>query len=217
MQKTSKPKVAVIGLGNLGKTVATNLVRGNRDIILADSVFEKANELSNLLGDKATPMNVSDTIINGDILILALHFSTIKDFLIENADFLKGKIIIDPSNPIAPDENGGFVKTIGDNESSGQIISSLLPEGTKMVKALCTLGIQSLQTASHQNPSFVQFYANNDQYLNSDIEDLIRDNGFEPIRIGGIDQSIRIEVFGDLNEFGAIGKPVGVNEANLKI
>ena len=41
----------------------------------------------------------------------------------------------------------------------------------------------------------------------------IRDNGFEPVCIGGLDQSIRIEVFGDLHEFGALGKTVTVTEA----
>ncbi len=48
------------------------------------------------------------------------------------------------------------------------------------------------------------------------IEELIRDNGFEPIRVGGIDQSIRIEVFGDLHEFGALGKTVTVSEVKAK-
>lgn len=93
----------------------------------------------------------------------------------------------------------------------------MLPKGIRLVKAFCTLGIDSLQTASHQSPAFVQFYASDDQSVDLEIEDLIRDNGFEPIRLGGIDQSIRMEVFGDLNEFGAIGKPVGIKEARLKI
>jgi len=46
------------------------------------------------------------------------------------------------------------------------------------------------------------------------IEDLIHDNGFEPVRIGGIDKSIRIEVFGDLHEFGALGKTATLSELN---
>ena len=35
--------------------------------------------------------------------------------------------------------------------------------------------------------------------------------------IGKIDQSIRIEVFGDLHEFGALGKTVSLAEAKAKI
>jgi hypothetical protein len=46
---------------------------------------------------------------------------------------------------------------------------------------------------------------------------LIHDSGFDAVRIGGIDQSIRIEVFGDLHEFGALGKVVTLSEAKQKI
>lgn len=43
---------------------------------------------------------------------------------------------------------------------------------------------------------------------NTEIEALIRDNGFEPVRMGGLDQSIPIEVFVGLHEFGPLDKPL---------
>jgi 8-hydroxy-5-deazaflavin:NADPH oxidoreductase len=39
----------------------------------------------------------------------------------------------------------------------------------------------------------------------------------EPLRIGEITQSIRIEVFGDLHEFGALGKTVTSHDALKKL
>jgi predicted dinucleotide-binding enzyme len=75
-----------------------------------------------------------------------------------------------------------------------------------------------LAGAAFRNPEpAVLFYATDDIIINDDIEQLIRDNGFEPIRIGGVDQSIRIEVFGDLHEFGALGKTITVAEATEKL
>jgi lactate dehydrogenase-like 2-hydroxyacid dehydrogenase len=38
---SNKSKVAVIGLGNIGKIVATNLVKGNHPVIVADRKPEK--------------------------------------------------------------------------------------------------------------------------------------------------------------------------------
>ena len=94
----------------------------------------------------------------------------------------------------------------------------LLPENAKLAKALGTLGVASLAGAAFQKPeTAVLFYATDDTSINADIEQLIRDNGFEPVRIGGIDQSIRIEVFGDLHEFGALGKTVTLQEAKEKL
>jgi len=42
---------------------------------------------------------------------------------------------------------------------------------------------------------------------------LISVAGFDPVRVGGLDQSIRIEMFGDLHEYGALGRPVTKSEA----
>ncbi|MNY68156.1 hypothetical protein D3C86_2058700 [compost metagenome] len=61
------------------------------------------------------------------------------------------------------------------------------------------------------------FYTSDDTSVNDSIETLIKDSGFDPVRVGGLDQSIRIEVFGDLHEFGALGKTVTVAEAKDKI
>jgi predicted dinucleotide-binding enzyme len=205
-------KVAVIGLGNIGSAVATNLVKGNRTVIIADRKIEKTKELSKKLGSLAQSMEISAAIKEADIIVFAIWFSAIKELLHQYATELEGKIIVDPSNPIAPDEKGGFKKIIGEKESAGEIISSLLPKNARLAKALGTLGVASLANAAFQKPANVLFYASDDTSINADVEQLIYDNGFDPVRVGGIDQSIRIEVFGDLHEFGALGKTITRNE-----
>lgn len=81
-----------------------------------------------------------------------------------------------------------------------------------------TLGAASLANAAFQQPyKAVEFYATDDTSINSEIEELIRDNGFERVRTGALDKSIRIEVFGDLHEFGALGKAVTISEAKAKM
>jgi 8-hydroxy-5-deazaflavin:NADPH oxidoreductase len=208
-----KSKVAVIGLGNIGTVVATNLVKGNRRVIIADRTFEKAKILSQKLGNLAQPEEIAAAVKEADIIVLSIWFDGIKEFFKSYATSLQGKIIIDSSNPIAPDEKGGFKKIIGEDQSSGQILSSLLPRDAKLAKALGTLGAASLANAAFQEPEkAVEFYATDDISINAEIEDLIRDNGFEPVRVGGLDQSIRIEVFGDLHEYGALGKTVTLDE-----
>jgi len=211
---TQKSKVAVIGLGHIGTAVATNLVKGNRSVIVADRTLDKANALSQKLGDKTKAATVAEAIKEADIVVLTVWFNTIKELFNTYATELQGKIIVDPSNPIAPDEKGGFVKIIDKDQSAGKILSSLLPKDARLAKALGTLGAASLEKAAFRQPEkAVEFYATDDTSINSAIEELIRDNGFEPVHIGGLDQSIRIEVFGDLHEFGALGKTVTLSEA----
>jgi 8-hydroxy-5-deazaflavin:NADPH oxidoreductase len=211
-------KVAVIGLGNIGKTVAKNLVKGNRPVIIASREIEDAKALANQLGDLATSAETAEAIKEADIIVLSVWFNTIKELFEQYADEFQGKIIIDPSNPIAPDENGGFKKIIGEKESAGKLNAEILPKGAKLAKAFGTLGAVSLADTAFQTPEkLVLFYATDDNTIDKSVEQLIADSGFDALKVGGLDQSIRIEVFGDLHEFGAIGKPVTVAEAKAKL
>lgn len=211
-ENEKKPKVAIIGLGNIGQVVAANLARNNRPVILANRTSEKATKLAAKLGRLARATDIASAIMDTEIIVLAIWFSEIKDFLKKYNSELQGKIIIDPSNPIAPDKTGGFTKTIGENESAGIFHSAYLPKESKLVKALGTLGAATLENASNQKPAKVLFYANDETSISGLIDELIRDCGFEPFRVGSIDQSIRLEVFGELHEFGALGKAVTLSD-----
>ena len=54
--------------------------------------------------------------------------------------------------PIAPDENGGFKKIIGQNESAGKNLSALLPPNSILVKAFGTLAAATLTNAAFNTP-----------------------------------------------------------------
>src|SRR6478609_9260620 len=99
---TNKSKVAVIGTGNIGTAVTTNLVKGNRPVIIANRKIEKASALSQKLGKLAQPMQIPAAIKEADIIVFAVWFDAIKELLHKYAPELQGKIIVDPSNPIAP-------------------------------------------------------------------------------------------------------------------
>lgn len=216
MSTTSK--VAIIGLGNIGKTLAQNFVKGNQPVIIASRKLEDAKALAKELGTLATATETGEAIKNADIIVLSVWFNTIQELFEQYSTELQGKIIIDPSNPIAPDESGGFKKIIGEKESAGQLNAAILPKGAKLVKAFGTLGAASLASAASQSPEkSVLFYATSDTTVDKDIEQLIEYNGFDAVKVGDLEQSIRIEVFGDLHEFGALGRVVTRTEALLKL
>jgi predicted dinucleotide-binding enzyme len=214
----SLSKVAVIGMGKIGTVLATNLVKGNRAVIVADRTAAKAEALAKSLGKLATPRDVVAAIKEADLIILAVWYDTIKEFFKKYGGELQGKIIIDPSNPLALAEGGGFKKIIDQDQSAGQLLSALLPKGAKLVKALGSLSAESLSGKAFQQPErAVIFYASDDTSINEQIETLIRAVGFEPLRLNGISQSIRIEAFGDLAEYGGLGKTVTLAEARPKV
>jgi 8-hydroxy-5-deazaflavin:NADPH oxidoreductase len=196
-------KTAIIGTGNIGSRLASNLTADGKNLIISETNLTKAQQLAGKLGGNAEVMSIEDALGTADIVILAIWFDAIKEFVATHHAALVGKIVVDPSNPIAPDGKGGFKKTIPADQSSGKIIAGLLPEGTELVKAFFTLSAESLGSAANRSPErAVLFYATDYPEAGRAIAKLITTSGFSPVGIGGIDQSIRVEVGADLHEFG---------------
>jgi 8-hydroxy-5-deazaflavin:NADPH oxidoreductase len=211
---TSDSTVAIIGTGNIGSRLAANLAAGGQDFLLAGRDQEAARKLASGLGGHAEAVSVDEAVGRAGVLVLAVWFDVFKQLIAQYGERLAGKMIVDPTNPVAPDGNSGFRKVIGEQESSGQILAGLLPAGARLVKAFGTLSAGSLSAAARQEPErAVLFYAADDDAAGDLVADLIRASGYEPVRAGGLDQSIRLEVFGDLHEFGALGRVVTKSEA----
>jgi len=209
---------AIIGVGTIGTIVARNLVQGGERVILANRDKSKADKLAAELGDLATSAEVADAIAQSDVVVLALYLDVMRFFIPEFGEKLVGKIVVDPSNPVGPDGKGGIKRTLPADQSSGQVVAHMLPNGAKFVKAFGTLSAESLVSASRRVPErAVLFYATDDAGAGEAVARLITAAGFDPVKVGGVDQSIRIEVGGDLAQFGGLkGKLLTVAEAEAQ-
>ena len=211
---SSDSTVAIIGTGNLGGRIATAFAAGGQDFLLAGRDTDAADKLASDLGGHAEVVSVDEAVERADVLLLAVWFDAFKELIAQYGERLAGKVIVDPTNPVGPDGKGGFQKIIGEQESSGQILAGLLPPGARLVKAFGTLSADTLSAAARREPErAVLFYAADDAAAGDLVADLIRASGFEPVRVGGLDQSIRIEMFGDLHEYGGLGRVVTRSEA----
>ncbi len=210
----SDSTVAIIGTGNIGSRLAANFAAGGQDFLLAGRDQEAAGKLAADLGGHAEVVSIGEAVERADVLVSAVWMDAFEQLIDQYGDRLAGKVIVDPSNPVGPDGAGGYRKVIGEQESSGQILAGLLPSGARLVKAFGTLSAPSLSAAARREPERgVQFYAADDTAAGDLVAELIRTGGYEPVSVGGLDQSIRIEMFGDLHEYGALGRLVTKSEA----
>jgi 8-hydroxy-5-deazaflavin:NADPH oxidoreductase len=206
--------VAIIGTGNIGSTLAADFAAGGQDFLLAGRDLEAARKIASDLDGHAEAVSVDEAVERADVLVLAVWFDVFKQLIDQYGQRLTGKVIVDPTNAVGPDGAGGYRKVIGERESSGQILAGLLPAGALLVKAFGTLSAPTLAAVARQEPNpAVLFYAADDTAAGDLVADLIRVGGYEPVPVGGLDQSIRIEMFGDLHEFGALGRAVTRAEA----
>jgi predicted dinucleotide-binding enzyme len=208
---------AIIGVGNIGKAVAGHLVSAGEPVVLASREVPKT--AAHELGPLARAATVDEAIGAAEVVILAVWLDPMKEIIEECGPRLADKVVIDTSNPVAADDKGNFNRTLPDGLSAGSVIAGLLPESAHFAKAFGTLTAQSLASAANRTPRrAVLFYATDDEQARSAVERLIRAAGFEPVRAGGLDAAIRIEMFGDLHEFGGLnGKVVDVEEARAAV
>jgi len=210
----SDSTVAIIGTGNLGSRLAANFAAGGQDFLLADRDQDAARKLASGLGGHAEVVSIDQAVDRAGVLVPAVWLDDFKQFIAQYGDRLADKVIVDPTNPVGPDSDGNYHKVIGEQESSGQILAGLLPAGARLVKAFGTLSAPTLSAAARREPErAVQFYATDDNDAGDLVAELIRADGYEPVRVGGLDQSIRIEMFGDLHEYGTLGRAVTKSEA----
>jgi predicted dinucleotide-binding enzyme len=210
----SDSTMAIIGTGNMGGRLAAAFAAGGQDFLLAGRDIDATRKLAADLGGHAEAVSIDEAVERADVIVPAVWFNVFKELIAKYGGRLAGKVIIDPTNPVGPDGKGGFQKTIGAQESSGQILAGLLPAGARLVKAFGTLSADTLSAAARREPErAVLFYAADDDAAGEQVAELIRTAGYEPVLVGGLDQSIRLEVFGDLHELGALGRVVTKTEA----
>jgi 8-hydroxy-5-deazaflavin:NADPH oxidoreductase len=209
---------AIIGVGKIGGAVATHLTAGDETVVLATQTKASAEQLARKLGDKASAAVVADAIAPAEAVIFAVWFDAVKELVEEYASALDGKVVVDPSNPIAMNDGGGFSRTLPDGVSAGSVIDHLLPPGAHFVKAFGTLAADSLATGAYRSPErAVLFYATDDDQAALVEERLISAAGFDPVKVGGVDQAIRIEMFGDLHGFGGPEREDGQRRGGARL
>jgi 8-hydroxy-5-deazaflavin:NADPH oxidoreductase len=185
---------SIIGVGNLGGTVARHLVAGSEPVVLAAADEAHAKALADELGPNARAASVEDAIAGADVVVLAIWLEQSRELLPQVADGLENKIVVDPSNPIGFDEKGQMFRTLPEGQSSGSVISGLLPASVHYVKAFGSLGaVEQLATGANHEPRIVLFYATDDDAAEATAQRLIRAAGFEPLKLGGVSDAGRIE------------------------
>ena len=204
---------AVVGTGNIGAALAGHLVAGGEPVVLAAS--EPPEALAKALGDLASAAAVSEAIDAADVVIFAVWFDVMKDLITANLPKLEGKVVVDTSNPVAANDKGEFQRTLPDGVSSGSVIAGLIPASAHFAKAFGTLSAESLKDGANRTPArAVLFYATDDHQAQAVVERLISTAGFDPVKAGGVDAAIRIEMYGDLHQYGGLnGKLVDESEA----
>jgi predicted dinucleotide-binding enzyme len=193
---------AVIGTGGIGSVIARELASGGENLRLSSADKESARTLAAQIGPAAVvAVDNRDALQGTGAVVLALRFTVLKGVIDEIAGPLAGKVVVVPSNPLTTDAQGNVSRVLPEGQSSGKAVAGWLPAGALLAMAFGTLSADLFESSSNRSPEpAVLFYATDDDRAGEEVERLIRTAGFEPVKAGGIEQSGRLEVGGDLHD-----------------
>jgi 8-hydroxy-5-deazaflavin:NADPH oxidoreductase len=193
---------AIIGTGGLGSVIARQLGSGGEILRLSSADKESARTLAAAIGPAAVVAAGNlDALQGAGAVVLALRFTVLKGVIDEIAGPLTGKVVVVPSNPVGLDAQGNVIRLLPEGQSSGEVVAGWLPAGARLAMAFGSMSADLFRSASNRSPKpAVLFYAADDDRAGEEVERLIRTAGFEPVKAGGIEQSGRLEVGGDLHD-----------------
>ena len=193
---------AIIGTGGIGSAIARRLASGGETLRLSSAASESARTLATAIGRAAVvAVDNHDALRDADAVVLALRFPVLKGVIDEIADSLTDKLVVVPSNPVGLDAQGNIVRLLPEAQSSGEVVAGWLPAGARLAMAFGTMSAPLFESSSRRSPEpAVLFYATDDGRAGKEVERLIRTAGFEPVKVGGLEQSGRLEVGGDLHD-----------------
>jgi 8-hydroxy-5-deazaflavin:NADPH oxidoreductase len=193
---------AIIGTGRLGSAIARQLASGGEALRLSSADIKSARTLAAEIGRAAVvAVDNRDALQGAGAVVLALRFTVLKSVIDEIAESLTDKVVVVPSNPLSADAQGKVSRLLPEGQSSGEVVTGCLPSAARLAMAFGSMSAGLFESAANRSPEpAALFYASDDDRAGEEVERLIRTAGFEPVKIGGVGQSGRLEVGGDLHD-----------------
>lgn len=192
--------ILVLGAGNMGSALATQLVRAGHTVQITARSPEKANAAAVATG--ATAVASERALVGNDIVILATGFADAVPAL-ASLGSLDGKLIIDITNPLTADYMG---LTIGHGTSAAEQIAGAFPKAD-VVKAFNTLFAQVIAAGPDFGNGQIApaFYAGDSERARQTTRSLIESIGFAAVDAGGLKNARYLEPLAGLNIYFGYG------------
>ena len=184
-------KIGILGAGNMGGTLGRLWAELGHEVYfgLRDAESVKAQRAFSAVGDDAGWGTGADAAEFGDAILIAVPWEATQEVLTSIAPKLKGKVLIDCTNPIKPDLSG---LVVGHTTSAAEEIARWAP-GARVVKAFNTVGAGTLHDAKYGDHSASMFVCGDDEEAKKLVTQLADEIGFEVIDAGPLIEARYLE------------------------
>ena len=138
----AKPlRIGIIGTGRIGGALATHWTRAGHEVLMSSRHPEELRPLATSLGARARVGIPREAVAFGEVVLVSVPYAAIPDIGKENAAALKGKVVLDTSNPV--ENRDGAMALAAQKKGAGVATAEFLP-GTRVVRAFNCIPAASL-------------------------------------------------------------------------
>ncbi|PKU24195.1 NADPH-dependent F420 reductase [Telmatospirillum siberiense] len=193
--------ISIIGSGGMAAAIAGRTANAGYTVEVVGRDPVKARALADQLAAGATT-GTYRAAPAGDIVILAVPYTSAAAVVADYGEALGGKVIIDITNPIASDLSG-FVSPAG--SSGAQEIAKRAPAGAHVVKAFNTIFGHVLAKGGRLDA----FIAADDAEAKARVSTFLESLGLRPLDVGDLHMALTLEALG-LMMIGLAQNGVGI-------
>lgn len=187
-------KIGVIGSGRVGGTIGELWVKAGHEVMFSARTLEEVNALLARLnlGPRARAGTPKEAAAFGEAVLVSVPYAALPQIGRDNAAELKGKVVLDTSNPIQ--NRDGDMAVEARNKGTGVASAEFLP-GVRLVRAFNCVGWNSMRTEAHRagEKLAIPLAADDPGALKVAIG-LVQDAGFEPVVVGGLARAKEFDV-----------------------
>lgn len=179
----AKPKIGLIGSGNVGSNLGRSWVRAGYEVMFSSRDISVDRTLAAQSGPAARAGTPQEAAAFGDVILIAVPYGALPELGKSLGTALRGKVIIDASNPFPARD--GAIADEARAQGAGVVSARLLP-GARVVRAFNAVGAARMG-AMHETPGKVGMpIAGDDEEAIRIASSVVRDVGFEPVLVGGL-------------------------------
>jgi NADPH-dependent F420 reductase len=184
-------KIAVIGTGHVGGTLGSRWARQGHQVVFGTRNPEsvKVQELLEISGNQAGAEGLKEAADEADVVVIAVPWS-VTQATIEALGDLRGKIVVDCTNPIAP----GLQLAMGTTTSGGEQVADWA-KGARVVKAFNSTGWENMADPLYQGEPTLMLICGDDEQAKAAVSELTEALGFAAVDLGPLSAARLLEPF----------------------
>ncbi|OJF15808.1 NADPH-dependent F420 reductase [Couchioplanes caeruleus] len=189
-------RIAIVGYGPVGRALTALLRDEGHDVIIGSRDPDRLT--SGIVAADVPCMDWRSAVERADVVVLAVPYVAVDDVVADWPTGGAGRIVVDPTNPVALSPDGHIISGLDGNDTVGSRLAKSL-RSVIVVRAFTHVMEELLAVRGRRQPGlWAMAIAGDDSRAKATVGDIVKATGFVPVDIGSLAKSAPLDPGGVL-------------------